>query len=84
MDENTAMEPIRHFLQYDWMKLIVPLTVFGITLVAGLAAKRLLSRVMQAWSARTKSQAAVMVTRALLQPFTIWVLILAIHLAMES
>lgn len=78
------MTSLRYFILHDWMKLIVPLTVLLTTLVVGYAVKRLLSRLLRAWSEHTKSQATALVTRAMLGPFMIWVLILAIHLAMES
>lgn len=78
------METIRHFLVYDWMKLVVPLAVLALTMAAGLVVKRLLFRVLRAWATGTKSQAALLAIQALEGPFLIWVLILGIHLSTQS
>ncbi|HWQ54097.1 MAG TPA: mechanosensitive ion channel family protein [Bryobacteraceae bacterium] len=78
------METIRHFLVYDWMKLVVPVGVLALTMATGLVVKRLLFRVLRAWAAGTKSQAGLLGIQALEGPFMIWVLILGIHLATQS
>ena len=78
------METIRQFLLHDWMRLVVPLGVFAVTVLAGWGCKRLLFRGLRGWVARTKSQAGALLVEALRGPFMIWVLILAIHLAVES
>lgn len=78
------METIRHFLLYDWMKLVIPLCVLALAVAAGLIAKRLLFSGLRAWAARTKSQGAALGIQALEGPFMVWVLILGIHLAMRS
>jgi small-conductance mechanosensitive channel len=66
------------------MSLVVPLGVLALTLAVGLGVKRVLFRVLQAWASRTKSQAGLMMVQTFRGPFMIWVLILGIHLAMES
>ncbi|MFB3829580.1 MAG: mechanosensitive ion channel family protein [Bryobacteraceae bacterium] len=78
------MDTIRQFLLHEWMKLVVPAGVLAATLAAGWAFKRILFGTLRRWAGRTRSQAAAMATDALDGPFLIWVLILAIHLAMES
>lgn len=78
------METIRHFLVYDWMKLVVPVSVLALTMATGLVVKRLMFRVLRAWAASTKSQAGLLGIQALEGPFMIWVLILGIHLATQS
>src|SRR5574340_59028 len=78
------MYTIRQFFLHEWMKLVVPAGVLGATLAAGWAFKRILFGALRRWAARTKSQAGAMMTEALDGSFLIWVLILAIHLAMES
>lgn len=78
------METIRHFLVHDWMKVMVPLGVLALTLAVGLAAKRVIARLLKAWATRTKSAAGLLAIQALLGPFMIWVLILGIHLAVRS
>ncbi len=84
MDENTAMSTIREFLLHEWMKLVAPLATLGFTVAIGYAVKRILARALNAWTGRLQSPAAAMAASAILGPFMVWVLILAIRLAMES
>ena len=78
------METIRHFLVYEWMKLVIPVGVLVLTVSVGLIARRLLFGSLRRWAARTGSQAALLATQALEGPFMVWALILGIHLAMRS
>ena len=78
------LEAARHFLAHHWKELILPLSVLAATLLAGVAAKRILMRVLRGWAARSKGPAAQMAINALAGPFMIWVLILGIHLATQS
>src|ERR1041385_4690768 len=78
------MDAIRHFLLHNWMKLVLPLAVLVITLAIGSAVKRILLRVLRAWANRTNSQGAAFLTQALAGPFMLWVVILGIHLAVQS
>lgn len=79
-----GLAAIRHVLLHHWQQLIIPLSVLVVTLAAGWAVKRLLLRVLRGWAARSKGQAAAIVTNALADPFMIWVLILGTHLALQS
>lgn len=78
------METIRNFLQFGWIKFMLPLGVLAITLIAGLIAKRLLFRALRRWPAKTKARAGDILIQAFGGPFMIWVLILGLHLAMQS
>jgi small-conductance mechanosensitive channel len=66
------------------MDLIVPLAVFAVTLAAGYLVRRVLLRALRAWNARTETRPGRILTEALRGPMAIWVLILAVHLAIES
>ena len=62
----------------------MPLCVLAVTLAGGLVAKRLLLGALRGWAARSKGQVPNLVADALAGPFMIWVLILGLHLAMQS
>jgi small-conductance mechanosensitive channel len=66
------------------MELIVPLAVFAVTLAAGYLVRRVLLRALRAWNARTETRPGRILTEALRGPMAIWILILAVHLAIES
>ncbi|HUE02120.1 MAG TPA: mechanosensitive ion channel family protein [Bryobacteraceae bacterium] len=74
----------QHWLGVHWQQLIVPICVLGFTLAIGYAAKRLMTRLLRPWAARGTGHAAQIVIDALKAPFMIWVLILGMHLAMQS
>lgn len=78
------METIRLFLHSHWLKLVVPLAVFALTLVSALGAKRLFFRVLRVWQPGTKSRTGPIVVEALEGPFMIWALILALELSIRS
>lgn len=78
------MEAVQKFFTYDWTKLIVPLVVLAVVLVAGYIAKRLLFRALRRWAARTQTRADDIFIHAFSGPFMIWVLMLGIFLATQS
>jgi small-conductance mechanosensitive channel len=75
---------IEHFLMQHWMQLVVPLGVLVVTLAVGYAGKRLMLRLLSRWTARSKGQAPRIISNALAGPVMIWVLILGLHLALQS
>ncbi|HWB83750.1 MAG TPA: mechanosensitive ion channel family protein [Bryobacteraceae bacterium] len=77
---NTARDL---FLNHP-MALIVPLIVFLVTILVGYVVRRLLMRALRAWTTRTQSRPGLILSQALPGPILIWVLILAVHLAMQS
>ena len=81
---TSVIRAVRDLLLRHPMQLIVPLIVFGVTLALGYLARRIFLRAMQAWHTRTQSRAGQILTEALRGPIVIWVLILAVHLALES
>lgn len=78
------MEIIRQFFLHEWMKLLIPGLVLLVTMALGYAVKRILFGGLRSWVHRTKSRGGLLAMRALEGPFLIWVLILAIHLSMQS
>ncbi|HLY16164.1 MAG TPA: mechanosensitive ion channel family protein [Bryobacteraceae bacterium] len=71
-------------LAHHWRELIAPASVLAVTLALGYAAKRVMLRLLRGWAAHSKAQQSEIVIHALSRPFMIWVLILGIHLAMQS
>lgn len=78
------MAAIRDFFLHDWPQLVIPVGVLCITVVLGYVLQRLFVKWMRQWADRTQSHAAQMFTETLRRPFMFWVVILAIHLALQS
>jgi small-conductance mechanosensitive channel len=68
----------------EWNRWITPLAGFTATLLAGLLLKRWLFRFVHKWSAVTGTSVDDIAVEAVRQPFTLWVLMLAIHVAAQS
>jgi small-conductance mechanosensitive channel len=66
------------------MEVALPLIIFFVTLAAGWLVRRLVMRALRAWTARTHSRPGLILTEALRGPILIWVLILAVHLAIQG
>ncbi len=79
----SSMSALRHFLLHEWIKLVVPLSVFAAVFALGYVIRRVLFRGLRAWVARSGSRAPRILTTALHGPFLIWALILALHLGSE-
>jgi small-conductance mechanosensitive channel len=58
--------------------------VFAVVLGVGYLCRRLLLKALAAWSAKTENRAGRILTDALRGPLVIWILILAVHLSIES
>lgn len=78
------METIRHTLMRDPMILVWPAIVFLLTLGAGWLVRRVVLRALRAWSARSQSRAPLILAESLRGPVLIWVVILGVHLALQS
>jgi small-conductance mechanosensitive channel len=78
------MDTVERVLLHDWVQVVVPLAIFLATLAVGWAARGVLRRVMRHWIERTASRPVRIFSEALHAPFMIWVLILALHLAVQS
>ncbi len=78
------MLTIRRILAHDPMELVWPLVTFGLTLLIGWVVRGLIMRALRAWTDRTQSRPALILTGALRGPMLIWVLIVAVHLALQT
>jgi small-conductance mechanosensitive channel len=78
------MQAIRRILLERPMEVALPLIIFFVTLAAGWLVRRLVMRALRAWTARTHSRPGLILTEALRGPILIWVLILAVHLAIQG
>ena len=65
-------------------QLLVPVSVFCITLAIGFLVRRLLFSALERWARKTAGQINVLFVRAIRGPFMIWILMLAIHLAAQT
>lgn len=66
------------------MKVMLPLGIFILTLVAGAIAKRQLFKILRRWAGKTQTRADDVLLEALNRPFSFWIVILALHLAMQA
>ena len=78
------MKTIEEFIRHDPMQLVVPLLVLAVTLAIGRVAKGIVFKILRRWAAHSRSHVATIIMRALDGPFMIWVLILGVHLALQS
>jgi small-conductance mechanosensitive channel len=65
-------------------QLIEPWVIFALTLAIGLLVRRVILRTLGLWHTRAKSRPGLILTEALRGPLVIWVLILAVHFAIQS
>src|SRR5690242_3533127 len=68
----------------DPLRLLVPLTVFVLTFAIGYGLRRILLSAMRAWHTRAASRPGQILTDALRRPMLIWILILSVHLAIQT
>ena len=76
----------QHFMQYlvaNWMEFVWPAAIFIVVVVAGSLFRRLLFGRLERWAATTRTQIDNILIDSLHGPFLLWILILAIHLAVE-
>lgn len=81
---NAAIRALRDLLLNHPKELITPLAVFALVVALGYLARRLLLRALAAWYARTQSRAGQILADSLRGPLLIWIVILAVHLALQS
>ena len=74
---------LKHLIE-DPFTVIIPVALFMGTILAGLAVRRVLFRIVRKWAARTESHLDVLVTDTLRGPILIWSLILGFHLAISG
>ena len=78
------MDQIRRLFAQEPTLIVWPLATFLAVLLAGLLLRKLLFRALRAWTARTSSRPALILADALRGSTVIWVLIGAVHLAIQS
>ncbi|MBV8902383.1 MAG: mechanosensitive ion channel family protein [Acidobacteriia bacterium] len=64
--------------------MITPLAVFVVVLAIGYLVRRLLLRALEAWYTKTQSRAGRILADSLRGPMVIWIVILGVHLALQS
>src|ERR1700682_2946440 len=64
--------------------LVLPAGIFAATCAVGWLLRSLLLRALRAWTSRSQSRPGLILTDALRGPTLIWILILGVHLAVES
>src|SRR5215212_4676658 len=77
------MEPFRHLLAHPALLFWPAVTLIAAILV-GLVARKLLFRVLRAWTDRTQSRPGLILSDALRGSTVIWIVIAAVHLAIET
>jgi small-conductance mechanosensitive channel len=75
---------LRQILTTDPMVILMPLIVFVVVLAVGWIVRHLVLRALRAWTSRTQSRPGLILQQALRGPTLIWVLILAVHVAVQS
>jgi small-conductance mechanosensitive channel len=78
------MKPLLDFISQHWQTLLTPATVLLVTLAVGWFTKRLLFQTLRRWAAKTASRADDLLIGVIQGPFMLWVLILALQLAVQS
>jgi small-conductance mechanosensitive channel len=75
---------LRDLVQHHWFKFVPPLSVLAITLAAGLAIKSLAFRALHRWAGRVPTRARDILVETFRGVSTLWILILGLHLGLES
>ena len=78
------MKSVADFFVVHWRDLLGPAAVTLATLAVGWVAEKLLFRWLRRWAARTTTNLDDIIFAALKRPFMLWVLILGIHLGLQS
>jgi small-conductance mechanosensitive channel len=81
---NPVIRALRDLLRNHPRELIAPLVVFAIVMALGYIARRLLLRALNAWNGKTQSRTGLILADSLRGPVLIWIVILAVHLALQS
>jgi small-conductance mechanosensitive channel len=78
------MTVFRHLLERDPMAVVWPAVIFAVIMLAGWALRRMVLRVLNAWTRRTKHRPGLILAEAIRAPFLIWTAILALHVALQA
>src|SRR5579885_2947806 len=83
-DRMRGVSALREFLVAHPQALLTPLAVFAVVVAVGYVCRRLLLKALAAWCKRTNSRVGRILIDALRGPLVIWILILAVHLSLQS
>jgi small-conductance mechanosensitive channel len=78
------MQYLRRQLVENPAELVWPIVIFGIVVGTGWLIRWLILKALRGWVARSQSRAGTVLTEVLAGPMTIWVAILAAHVAIQS
>lgn len=67
----------------NWLKIIIPLSVFVATYVVGFWVRRLVHEALQRWTQRVRWEGNEFVVQAVRRPFLFWFILLGILIAVE-
>src|SRR5579871_3289688 len=81
---RNEIQALRDLLVHRPMEVVTPLAIFAVTLAVGYLVRRIVLGALAAWHKRTASRPGMILTEALRGPLVIWILILAVHLAIEA
>jgi len=76
----------QHFMRYlveNWTEFVWPAAIFIAVIVAGSLFRRVVFNRLERWASTTRTQIDNILIDSLHGPFLVWILILAIHLAVE-
>jgi small-conductance mechanosensitive channel len=77
-----------HYLRRQWAEnpaeLAWPIVIFVLTMAAGWLVRWLILKALRGWVARSQIRPGVVLARVLAGPMTIWIVILAAHVAIQS
>lgn len=78
------MKPVWESFVHNWTSLLVPLAVLLVVILAGWTTRRLLFSLLEKWANSSKARFDDVLVQALRGPFMLWVLILGLHLAVQT
>jgi small-conductance mechanosensitive channel len=78
------MAQLRRIFEHDPTLLLWPLVILAATILIGLGIRRVFFRALRAWTDRSQSRPALILADALRGPTVIWILIVGVHLAIQS
>jgi small-conductance mechanosensitive channel len=79
-----ALQSLHEYVLKHPEALITPFVVFLAVVAVGYICRRLMLKALGVWSAKTNSRTGRILTDALRSPLVIWILILAVHLSIQS
>src|SRR5215471_21424563 len=81
---RTSLQFTLETLRRNPMELFGPLAILAVSFLLGLLARRLVLRMLRAWTDRTGSRPGLILSDALHGPMLIWAIIVGAHLAIQA